>query len=155
MSLSHPKLSNLTSSLDSDHLLLLAYDRQRTISRFSQHNSSTSSGGRKSRNPFFMFLRDFRALNSGLSATEVISRGAREWRRSSAEVKLSYYKESARVKRRPRRSRRRRKASPPAEKGEQGQASTSDQSDNDQNQTRQQRKPTPSYISWKSQPAEK
>lgn len=147
----HPKQkSKLGPDLDSDNLLLLNYDREQIKSRFSQHHAATRSGGRKSRNPFFLFLRDFRASNAALSATEVISRGAREWRQASAELKLRYYMQSSRVKRRPRRSpkpRRKVSHSPTTKgKGDQGRSNQSDKGDA-QNRSRE-RSPTPWYISW-------
>lgn len=62
--------------------------------------------GKKSRNPYLMFLRDFRAQHFALSAVEMIRQGAKEWNQLSVENKFKYYKSSHQVPRRPRKSRK-------------------------------------------------
>uniref|UniRef100_A0A0K8U403 HMG box domain-containing protein n=1 Tax=Bactrocera latifrons TaxID=174628 RepID=A0A0K8U403_BACLA len=47
------------------------------------------------RNPYLNFLREFRLRNSGLSAVEIIRRGAREWRSMPKEDKLQFIEEEA------------------------------------------------------------
>ena len=49
------------------------------------------------RNPFFNFLREFRKMHCGLKVTEIAKQGAIEWRKLSAERKISYYKRSRNV----------------------------------------------------------
>lgn len=45
------------------------------------------------RNPYLNFLREFRQRNCGLSAVEIIRRGAKEWQNMCKESKLQYIKE--------------------------------------------------------------
>ncbi|XP_011181364.1 protamine-like protein 99C isoform X1 [Zeugodacus cucurbitae] len=46
------------------------------------------------RNPYLNFLREFRLRNTGLSAVEIIRRGAREWKSMPKEEKLQYIEEA-------------------------------------------------------------
>ncbi|XP_039966789.1 uncharacterized protein LOC120778836 isoform X1 [Bactrocera tryoni] len=46
------------------------------------------------RNPYLNFLREFRLRNTGLSAVEIIRRGAREWRNMPKEDKLQFIEEA-------------------------------------------------------------
>ncbi|KAF7285475.1 hypothetical protein GWI33_010573 [Rhynchophorus ferrugineus] len=50
------------------------------------------SPGKITRNPFFNFLRDFRAANRGLSISEISQKGAEAWRNMKREDKIAYYK---------------------------------------------------------------
>ncbi|XP_017482450.1 PREDICTED: protamine-like [Rhagoletis zephyria] len=46
------------------------------------------------RNPYLNFLREFRQRNCGLSAVEIIRRGAKEWNNMAKESKLRYIEEA-------------------------------------------------------------
>ncbi|XP_004520212.1 protamine [Ceratitis capitata] len=46
------------------------------------------------RNPYLNFLREFRVRNTGLSAVEIIRRGAKEWNNMPKEDKLHYIEEA-------------------------------------------------------------
>lgn len=50
--------------------------------------------GKKSRNPYLLFLRDYRSENGNLKQTDVVKFGAQKWNNLSAEIKLEYYKMS-------------------------------------------------------------
>uniref|UniRef100_A0A182M4M6 HMG box domain-containing protein n=1 Tax=Anopheles culicifacies TaxID=139723 RepID=A0A182M4M6_9DIPT len=52
----------------------------------------TCKPGKKTRNPYINFLRDFRQKNCHLSAVEIVRQGAEQWRRMSDEQKLPYVK---------------------------------------------------------------
>lgn len=53
--------------------------------------------GKKSRNPYLMFLRDFRMQHCNMTAVEQVKQGAKEWNQLSTTEKLDYYKMSNRV----------------------------------------------------------
>uniref|UniRef100_A0A2M4CVH4 HMG box domain-containing protein n=1 Tax=Anopheles darlingi TaxID=43151 RepID=A0A2M4CVH4_ANODA len=59
--------------------------------------------GRKSRNPYLNFLREFRRQNYHLSAVEVVRRGAAHWRQLTEEQKLPYVRIAFYAPMRPRR----------------------------------------------------
>uniref|UniRef100_A0A182VV28 HMG box domain-containing protein n=1 Tax=Anopheles minimus TaxID=112268 RepID=A0A182VV28_9DIPT len=48
--------------------------------------------GKKTRNPYLNFLRDFRQQNCHLSVVEVVRQGAERWRQMSDDQKLPYVK---------------------------------------------------------------
>uniref|UniRef100_A0A182RPP2 HMG box domain-containing protein n=1 Tax=Anopheles funestus TaxID=62324 RepID=A0A182RPP2_ANOFN len=48
--------------------------------------------GKKTRNPYLNFLRDFRIKNCHLSVVEIVRQGAEQWRRMTDEQKLPYVK---------------------------------------------------------------
>ncbi|XP_039429241.1 protamine-like [Culex pipiens pallens] len=65
----------------------------------SQRDSKRSGGrscnpGRRSRNPYINFLRDFRRSHCGLRPVEVIRQGAQAWGRLTEEQRLPYIRES-------------------------------------------------------------
>uniref|UniRef100_A0A182F4F2 HMG box domain-containing protein n=1 Tax=Anopheles albimanus TaxID=7167 RepID=A0A182F4F2_ANOAL len=59
--------------------------------------------GRKSRNPYLNFLREFRRQNYHLSAVEVVRRGAAHWRQLTEEQRLPYVRIAFYAPMRPRR----------------------------------------------------
>lgn len=66
-----------------------------------QRPKPTCRGGIKTRNPYLLFLRDYRQQHCGMRPTEVVRQGAKEWRGLDAAQKLKYYMESRRVPRKP------------------------------------------------------
>lgn len=78
--------------------------RQRERSRRGQR---TRDGGVRSRNPYLMFLRDFRAQRAPMDQRELVRQGAAAWRVLEAAEKLRYYIAARGVPRRPGRSRSR------------------------------------------------
>ncbi|KFB39787.1 hypothetical protein ZHAS_00007153 [Anopheles sinensis] len=56
----------------------------------SRRNAMTCNPGRKSRNPYINYLREFRRQNCHLSAVEVVRQGAERWRKMTDEQKLPY-----------------------------------------------------------------
>ncbi|KAL1379293.1 hypothetical protein pipiens_015001 [Culex pipiens pipiens] len=65
----------------------------------SNRDSKRSGGhscnpGRRSRNPYINFLRDFRRSHCGLRPVEVIRQGAQAWGRLTEEQRLPYIRES-------------------------------------------------------------
>lgn len=80
---------------------------KRSATNSSTKNPTSKVGpscnpGRRSRNPFFMFLRDFRRNNCQLTIIQIAQQGAVAWRALNCQEKLRYYEAARHVTRRKR-----------------------------------------------------
>ncbi|XP_053687295.1 protamine-like [Sabethes cyaneus] len=50
----------------------------------------TCSGGKKTRNPYLNFLRQFRSQHCAMAAVEIVRQGAAQWRQMTPEARAPY-----------------------------------------------------------------
>uniref|UniRef100_A0AAG5CXF5 HMG box domain-containing protein n=1 Tax=Anopheles atroparvus TaxID=41427 RepID=A0AAG5CXF5_ANOAO len=69
----------------------------------TSRNAMSCNPGKRSRNPYLNYLREFRRKNCHLSAVEVVRQGAEQWRKMTDEQKLPFIRTAFYTAMRPRR----------------------------------------------------